>query len=102
MSRPKTPGPDWYALADGRQFYELMQDKLILIIRLHDLDEWDAHCLLSAAEHRFRCGAKEGEAETDKIAEQFWYDRMTFDGFLSMAHLDVQTRVDAERKAVGR
>lgn len=102
MIKPPTPGPEYYRLADGRQLWELEASELVEVCRMHDLHGWDTHCLLSAAEHRFRCGAKEGEAETDKIAEQWWYDQMSINGFLTMCHLDIQARIDAERKAVGR
>lgn len=33
---------------------------------------WEAHCGLSALEHLFRLGAKEGEDETDWSAFLFW------------------------------
>jgi len=103
MKRPKTPGPDYYALADGRQLFELERDELVQELARRGMGIWDSHCLLSAMEHRFRRGAKEGETETDVQSEAFWIAQMSWPGIEIEANkAKIQGRIDAERKAVGR
>lgn len=66
--------PEYYQLQSGRQFCEFASLELNawLLPRVsHDC----YHCLISAMEHRFRAGLKEGELETDRSAEKFWLER---------------------------
>ena len=98
----KTPGPDWYALADGRQFWELSQHELIPICNNSGMFLWDTHCLISAMEHKFRMGAKHGEAETDSEACIWWLGRMSWDGIDNPAVEKIHDRVIQERQKVGR
>lgn len=103
MSRPKTPGPDYYALADGRQFFELERDELEPACRRAGMNHWDIHCILSAMEHRFRRGAKLGEEADDQLSESWWIAQMSWAGLEIEAHrTKLIARIDAERKAVGR
>lgn len=101
-NRPKTPGPDYYAMADGRQLFELEKQEFCDELERVGMSTWDSHCLLSAAEHRFRRGAKEGEELTDGMAENFWLGQMSTRGLVAAAHAGIVARIDAERKAVGR
>jgi len=63
--------PSYYLLSTGRDFAHFSQ---------HELNAWLAprvgpstyHALISAMEHRFRAGLKEGELETDRQAEKYW------------------------------
>lgn len=104
MSRqPKTPGPDYYALADGRQLFELFRDEIIPELERLRMSAWDIHCLTSAMEHRFRAGAKPGEEETDRESCSWWIARMSWDGIAIEANrAKIFDRIDRERKAVGR
>ncbi len=96
-----TPGPDYYRLADGRQFYEYSRDVLVPMCIRGKMTAWDIHCLVSAMEHRFRMGAKPGESDTDREASAWWVDRMVFDK-VSPNTLYVIRMIDDERKKVGR
>ena len=68
---PDNQCPDYYRLATGREFADFSQK---------ELNAWLAprvtpatyHALISAMEHRFRAGLKEGELETDRQAEKYW------------------------------
>ena len=91
-----TPGPDYYRLADGRQFYEYSRDELVPMCK--GLDPWDVHCIISAAEHYFRMGAKEGERDTDLEAYDWWMARCRY---LPEA-MTVMYVVTEEREKVGR
>lgn len=78
--------PDYYMLASGREFIDFS---------CHELGEWLSprvshdvwHCIVSAMEHRYRCGSKEGEYETDKAAEEFWLDQARL---RHQSHLDIK------------
>lgn len=63
--------PDYYLLASGREFIDFANNELSAWLKPRVSHEV-YHCIISAMEHRFRCGNKEGEAETDKAAEEFW------------------------------
>jgi len=63
--------PDYYLLASGRQFIDFANNELSAWLKPRVSHEV-YHCIISAMEHRFRCGNKEGESETDKAAEWFW------------------------------
>ena len=95
-----TPGPDYYRLADGRQFYEYSRDELVPMCK--GLDPWDVHCIISAAEHLFRMGAKEGEMETDIQSYRWWTGRMdaTIPGY--NIWMKVFAVIFEERTKVGR
>ena len=74
--------PDYYLLADGREFAEFTEtdvSKAILSFVVNQEIPWPSwhtmHCLFSAMEHGFRLGRKEGEADTDAAAEEFWYEQ---------------------------
>lgn len=99
--QPKSPGPDYYALADGRQFYEFQRETLVKLAA--GLSTWDAHCVLSASEHFFRAGAKKGETVTDFQAIAFWVGHATEDPDRACEVWEqVLNYVSPERKAVGR
>lgn len=96
--------PDYYLLKSGREFCEFASLELNawLMPRVsHDC----YHCLISAMEHRFRAGLKEGELQTDLAAEKFWTERARFifeaedeanDSFESVIE-PLRAMVDAER-----
>lgn len=93
-----TPGPDYYRLADGRQFYEYSRDELVPMCK--GLDPWDVHCIISAAEHYFRMGAKEGEYDTDFDANDWWVNRASSQALPRV--VQVMGAVGRERGKVGR
>lgn len=93
-----TPGPGYYRLADGRQFFEYSRDELVPMCK--GLDPWDVHCIISAAEHYFRMDAKEGEGETDWDAFCWWATMTSDDGFRKLWHVKKILRL--EREKVGR
>jgi hypothetical protein len=66
--------PDYYLLASGREFIDFANNELSAWLKPRVKHEI-YHCIISAMEHRFRCGNKEGEAETDKAAEAFWLSK---------------------------
>jgi len=63
--------PDYYLLASGREFIDFANNELSAWLKPRVSHEV-YHCIISAMEHRFRCGNKEGETETDHAAEEFW------------------------------
>jgi hypothetical protein len=63
--------PDYYLLANGREFIDFANNELSAWLKPRVSHE-AYHCIISAMEHRFRRGNKEGEAETDLAAEAFW------------------------------
>ena len=72
--------PNYYLLADGREFAEYLEKdatKALTSFVVENEIPWPSwyvsHCLFSAMEHRFRLGRKEGEAETDAIAASWWF-----------------------------
>ena len=73
--------PDYYLLASGREFIDFANHELSAWLKPRVSHEV-YHCIISAMEHRFRCGNKEGEAETDKAAEKFWLAQATRDHML--------------------
>lgn len=95
--------PDYYLLTSGRDFLDFANTELATWLKPRVSHEV-YHCLISAMEHRFRCGNKEGETETDRIAEQFWLTaayRLMDKGELDHARRIVyatQMMVDYERK----
>lgn len=93
-----TPGPDYYRLADGRQFYEYSRDELVPMCK--DLGPWDVHCIISAAEHYFRMGAKEGEWDTDLEAFKWWCHRASPGSTLNA--MKALADVELQRTKVGR
>lgn len=66
--------PSYYLLADGRELTEYLQNEISEVLEKH-VSTYTAHCIFSALEHRFRCGKKEGEADTDKQAEEWWFNQ---------------------------
>lgn len=66
--------PHYYQLADGRELTEYLQNEISKVLEKH-VSTYTAHCIFSALEHRFRCGKKEGESETDKEAEEWWLNQ---------------------------
>ena len=63
--------PDYYLLASGREFIDFANNELAAWLKPR-VNHEVYHCIISAMEHRFRRGNKEGEAETDQAAEEFW------------------------------
>lgn len=100
----KTSGPEWYALADGRQFYEWQRETLLPICKTFSLSVWGTHCVLSASEHFFRAGAKAGETITDFQSIAFWiaWAPESEDADVDIVWSRIQTLVADERKKVGR
>ena len=99
----KTPGPKYYALADGRQLYELFRDEIVPSLSRLGMSAWDIHALTSAMEHRFRMGAKPGEEETDRESCSWWVGQMSWGGIeIEANRAKVFARIDEERKRVGR
>ena len=105
MSRrqEKTPGPDYYALADGRQLFELFRDEIVPRLARLGMSPWDIHCLTSAMEHGFRQGAKPGEEETDRESCSWWMSQMSRQGIeIEANHANVITQIIREKEALGR
>lgn len=96
--------PHYYRLASGREFCDFCD---------HELWAWLEsrvsapvyHCIISAMEHRFRRGKKEGQEEHDRKAETWWTERAEWlhildcEGQTSWETIlgVVRTMVDAER-----
>jgi hypothetical protein len=99
-TNPKTPGPDYYALADGRQFWELQKDTLIPLCEAGGLSQWETHQLLSACEHLFRMDAKLGESKSDREAFKWWMP--LFEGRKMPFVQAAIAIVECERKKMGR
>lgn len=68
--------PDYYKLADGRQFYEFSAGELTTTLWQHGIVGWPYHCAISALEHLFRMGAKAGETDTDAEAFAWWWQHV--------------------------
>lgn len=73
--------PNYYLLADGRELSEFTEtdvSKKILSFVVQNEAPWPSwytmHSIFSAMEHEFRRGRKEGEADTDAAAMEFWYE----------------------------
>lgn len=102
-NRPKTPGTDYYALADGRQLWELFANVIVPALSRFGMSAWDIHCLTSAMEHRFRMGAKPGEEESDRESCGWWLSRMSWHGIeIESNRAKVMAYIDEKRKEVGR
>lgn len=84
--------PDYYMTAHGEEFFDYFSRAIGIWLRpacenlSHGYEIY--HCLFSSAEHRFRCGLKEGEGETDIVAMHWWeekgravYDRYDHAGY---------------------
>lgn len=63
--------PEYYKLADGRELADFLKNEISGLCWGH-IGHYSSHCLMSAMEHRYRRGKKEGEFETDIAAEQWW------------------------------
>lgn len=59
-------------MASGEGFAAYEQRVLVPIMEFWGWGGWKIHCGLSALEHLFRLGAKEGEEETDWAAFLYW------------------------------
>ena len=55
--------PDYYLLASGREFIDFANNELAAWLKPR-VNHEVYHCIISAMEHRFRRGNKEGEAES--------------------------------------
>lgn len=95
-----TPGPHYYRMSDGRQLYEFEFGTLTPLLEGLGLSHRDSHCLLSAAEHEFRRGAKEGEEETDAISRDWWIAHAS--GLGRIAWDIVSQLIRCEREKMGR
>lgn len=67
--------PDYYRLADGRSFIQYSHE-LSTILWNGGIVGLPYHCAISALEHLFRLGRKEGEADSDWEAFIFWYSHV--------------------------
>lgn len=95
--------PDYYLLEDGMQFADFCEEKLVPHLESFGVGVWDAHCVLSALEHLFRAGAKEGEAETDLQSFGYWIaEADSVERGHKAAVLDCISWVLQERIKVGR
>jgi hypothetical protein len=65
--------PEYYKLADGREFVNLADDELCCYL-FHRVDRPVYHAIISAMEHRYRRGFKPGQTSHDRTAEQWWLD----------------------------
>ena len=88
--------PEYYRLADGREFVEYSLD-LTRILWAGGIVGVPYHCAISALEHLFRLGRKEGEAETDWASFVFWWSRVPNTHAKRVALMDVVN----QRKKVG-
>jgi len=68
--------PDYYLLPDGRQFCDFSRDELSRCLWTNGIVGWPYHCAISALEHLYRMGAKEGEENTDWQAFQWWWQHV--------------------------
>ena len=75
MTQEKTC-PPYYRLADGREFCEYSRDELTRLLWTHGIVGWPYHCAISALEHLFRMGVKEGEEESDWDSFQWWWQHV--------------------------
>lgn len=92
-------GPDYYRLADGSQFYQYSREKIVPMCVTNRLSPWETHCIVSACEHLFRMGAKEGEQETDWQGYLWWRGH----AYLNYNVVDaIVAGVIQERRKVGR
>lgn len=92
--------PDYYRLADGREFCEFQREMLIPLCVVAGFDLWTTHCILSACEHLFRMGAKPDEEESDKDAMEWWWPGVT--GPQLPFSEAIFAIVESERRKVGR
>lgn len=98
-----TPGPDYYRLADGRQFYEYSRDELVPYCLGRGYSHWKVHCIISAMEHWFRQDAKPGESQTDDEACLFWLELASQEGGPDIVGMcELSDMIVAEREKVGR
>jgi hypothetical protein len=97
-----TPGPEWYSLADQRQFYELQKSEIVPLLELHNVPLWSSHAILSAAEHFFRTGAKPGESESDEQAANWWINQVDSKAVSVDVIYAVADIVRREREALNR
>ena len=65
--------PNYYQLADGREFVNFADEELSTYL-LHRVDRPTYHSIISAMEHRYRRGFKPGQSTHDKNAEDWWLD----------------------------
>jgi hypothetical protein len=100
MTGERTAGPEYYALADGRQLWELERETLAPLLSGLGISVYDVHCVLSAVEHEFRRGAKPGEEVTDAQSRDWWISQASEMG--QMAWLVVKPMIREERAKVGR
>lgn len=63
--------PEYYKLADGSEFIDFQADRLIFLME-DEFDPLEIHCILSAAEHLFRKGRKDGIDQHDEKAQIWW------------------------------
>lgn len=97
--------PSYYKLADGRELTEFLQNEISEVLEKH-VSTYTSHCIFSALEHRFRCGRKEGEADTDKEAEEWWTNQArSINSNATMNLLNAlinvcRTKIDIERAKV--
>jgi len=68
--------PDYYLLADGREFAEFSKTDLSRVLWQHGVVGWPYHCAISALEHLFRMGRKEGEEESDWQSFRWWWSHV--------------------------
>jgi hypothetical protein len=90
--------PDYYLLADGREFAQFSACELSRTLWQHGIVGWPYHCAISALEHLFRMGAKEGEAKTDAQAFNYWWSHVPD----TLGRKVAYDMVVLERRKVGR
>lgn len=95
---PTESCPEYYKLADGREFWQFSAGDLTTLLWQHGIVGWPYHCAISALEHLFRMGAKEGESQTDADAFKWWWQHVPD----TMGRQLAYDWVIRERRKVGR
>ena len=73
--------PEYYRMANDRELCQLLSNEVNGFLETR-VSHYVSHCIMSAMEHRYRCGKKAGETETDRAAERWWLDaaRLSWEG----------------------
>lgn len=85
-------------MANGEDLAAWSQRIAVPLMRFWEWDGWQVHCGLSALEHLFRLGAKDGEEVTDWQAFVYW--SRSCDSLRGWVQL--RDEIMFERKKVGR
>lgn len=94
--------PEYYKLASGEEFADYSRRVLCPFLEDAGFDGFTIHCIVSAMEHRFRCGRKSSDTGHDVEAMTYWEskarrersDQSYFEGVLSSIRHFVITERD--------